>query len=112
MSIEFTVNDLGSMEDIETLMKVVGENAKGERFVLYTTELHNRPMGGLIRLEDANASGFEVGRVGMTTSSFSRPILTMTTFNSCNELTARLMSEIALDTWRQKTHRMEFEAHG
>ena len=88
---EFTVNDLSNMEDVAMMLEAAGTNAKGESFKLHVAELHGRPMGGMIRLENSEGMGFDVGRVGMTANSFSRPIVTLTTFNSCRELTGRFL---------------------
>jgi len=98
MTMEFTITDIRDIEYIENAFDIAGQSAKGEVFKLYMAELHGRPMGGVVRIENAEGAGFEVGRVSFTVGSFPRPILVLTTFNSDVELIGKVLTLLADDS--------------
>lgn len=95
MATEFQITDIRDMDQIEAALTHAGKNEKNEQFRLYVTkDAREQVVAGLIRLEGAKG-GYDVGRVHMTIGSFPRPVLVLTTFNSCKKLTAKVLGLLA-----------------
>lgn len=97
MATEFQITDLRDMDQVEAALTHAGKNEANEQFRLYVTkDAREQVVAGLIRIEGAKG-GYDVGRVHMTVGSFPRPVVVMTTFNSCRKLTGRALALMADD---------------